>query len=55
MPLIFTGLRLLLGVGWMVLLTAEMLAQNPGLGNFGWDEFKKGSQDSAARIIPKAS
>ena len=33
LPYIFTGLRLSLGVGWMVLIAAEMLAQNPGLGN----------------------
>ena len=32
LPLIFTGLRLSLGVGWMVLIAAEMLAQNPGPG-----------------------
>ncbi|MGE0700595.1 MAG: ABC transporter permease, partial [Hyphomicrobiaceae bacterium] len=30
LPLIFTGMRLSLGVGWMVLIAAEMLAQNPG-------------------------
>ena len=29
LPYIFTGLRLSLGVGWMVLIAAEMLAQNP--------------------------
>ena len=40
--LIFTGLRLSLGVGWMVLIAAEMLAQNPGLGKFVWDEFQNG-------------
>ena len=40
LPLIFTGLRLSLGVGWMVLIAAEMLAQNPGLGKFVWDEFQ---------------
>lgn len=51
MPLIFTGLRLSLGVGWMVLIAAEMLAQNPGLGKFVWDEFQNGSSDSLARII----
>ena len=43
LPLIFTGLRLSLGVGWMVLIAAEMLAQNPGLGKFVWDEFQNGS------------
>jgi len=51
MPLIFTGLRLSLGVGWMVLIAAEMLSQNPGLGKFVWDEFQNGSSDSLARII----
>ncbi|MEI4487041.1 ABC transporter permease [Frigidibacter sp. MR17.14] len=51
LPLIFTGLRLSLGVGWMVLIAAEMLAQNPGLGKFVWDEFQNGSQQSLAKIM----
>ena len=51
LPLIFTGLRLSLGVGWMVLIAAEMLAQNPGLGKFVWDEFQNGCSDSLARIM----
>jgi nitrate/nitrite transport system permease protein len=51
LPLIFTGLRLSLGVGWMVLIAAEMLAQNPGLGKFIWDEFQNGSSSSLARIM----
>ncbi|WP_333712717.1 ABC transporter permease [Yoonia sp.] len=51
LPLIFTGLRLSLGVGWMVLIAAEMLAQNPGLGKFVWDEFQNGSADSLGRIM----
>jgi nitrate/nitrite transport system permease protein len=51
LPLIFTGLRLSLGVGWMVLIAAEMLAQNPGLGKFIWDEFQNGSSNSLARIM----
>ena len=50
-PLIFTGLRLSLGVGWMVLIAAEMLAQNPGLGKFVWDEFQNGSSQSLAKIM----
>jgi nitrate/nitrite transport system permease protein len=45
LPLIFTGMRLSLGVGWMVLIAAEMLAQNPGLGKFVWDEFQNGSSN----------
>ncbi len=51
LPLIFTGLRLSLGVGWMVLIAAEMLAQNPGLGKFVWDEFQNGSSHSLGRIM----
>ncbi len=51
LPLIFTGLRLSLGVGWMVLIAAEMLAQNPGLGKFVWDEFQNGSSSSLAKIM----
>lgn len=51
LPLIFTGLRLSLGVGWMVLIASEMLAQNPGLGKFIWDEFQNGSSQSLGRIM----
>lgn len=50
-PMIFTGLRLSVGVGWMVLIAAEMLAQNPGLGKFVWDEFQNGSSLSTSRIF----
>lgn len=50
-PMIFTGLRLSLATGWMVLIAAEMLAQNPGLGKFIWDEFQNGSSDSLGRIM----
>lgn len=51
LKLIFTGMRLSLGVGWMVLIAAEMLAQNPGLGKFVWDEFQNGSSNSLGRIM----
>ncbi|MGH1460426.1 MAG: ABC transporter permease [Neptuniibacter sp.] len=50
-PMIFTGLRLSLGIAWMVLIAAEMLAQNPGLGKFVWDEFQNGSSSSLGRIM----
>ncbi len=49
-PMMFTGLRLSLGIAWMVLIAAEMLAQNPGLGKFVWDEFQNGSSNSLGRI-----
>ena len=51
LPLMFTGLRISLGVGWMVLIAAEMLAQNPGLGKFVWDMFQNGSQQTLAQIM----
>ena len=51
MSYIFAGLRISLGVGWMVLIASEMLAQNPGLGKFIWDEFQNGSSQSLARIM----
>lgn len=51
LPLMFTGLRISLGVGWMVLIAAEMLAQNPGLGKFVWDMFQNGSSETLAQIM----
>ncbi len=50
-PMVFTGLRLSLATGWMVLIAAEMLSQNPGLGKFVWDEFQNGSSNSLSRIM----
>jgi nitrate/nitrite transport system permease protein len=51
LPYIFAGLRISLGVGWMVLIAAEMLAQNPGLGKFIWDMFQNGSSQTLAQIM----
>ncbi len=51
LPMIFAGLRISLGVGWMVLIAAEMLAQNPGLGKFVWDMFQNGSSQTLAQIM----
>jgi nitrate/nitrite transport system permease protein len=51
LPYMFTGLRLSLSIGWMVLIAAEMLAQNPGLGKFVWDMFQNGSSKTLAQIM----
>jgi len=51
LPLIFTGLKITLSVGWMVLIAIELLAQSPGLGTFVWEEFQNGANDSNAKII----
>lgn len=34
LPLIFAGLRISLGVGWMVLIAAELLSSSEGIGKF---------------------
>ncbi len=51
LPLVFAGLRISLGVGWMVLIAAEALSSSDGLGKFVWDEYQNGSSRSFANII----
>lgn len=51
LPLIFAGLRISLGVGWMVLIAAELLSSSEGIGKFVFDEFNNGSSDSLAKMI----
>ena len=51
LPLVFAGLRISLGVGWMVLIAAEALSSSDGLGKFVWDEYQNGSSFSFANIL----
>lgn len=51
LPLVFAGLRISLGVGWMVLIAAEALSSSSGLGKYVWDEYQNGSSQSFANII----
>ncbi len=51
LPLIFAGLRISLGVGWMVLIAAEALSSSDGLGKYVWDEYQNGSSQTFANII----
>jgi nitrate/nitrite transport system permease protein len=39
LPYIFTGLRLSLGIAWLVIVAAEMLTGSPGVGGFLWQEY----------------
>ena len=39
LPHILTGLRLSLGIAWMVIVAAEMLAGGTGIGFFVWDSW----------------
>ena len=45
------GLRISIGVGWMVLIAAELLASSEGIGKFVWDMFNNGSSDSFAQMF----
>lgn len=51
LPLVFAGLRISLGVGWMVLIAAEALSSSEGLGKYVWDEYQNGAASSFANII----
>ncbi|MEP3478988.1 MAG: ABC transporter permease subunit [Fuerstiella sp.] len=51
LPLVFAGLRISLGVGWMVLIAAEALSSSSGLGKYVWDEYQNGASQSFANII----
>lgn len=51
LPLMFTGLRISLGVGWMVLIAAELLSSSEGIGKFVWDQFNNGASDSFAKMV----
>lgn len=53
-PLIFTGLRITVTTAWMVLIAVELLAQNPGLGKFVWDEYNNSGPNSNAKILVAA-
>jgi len=49
LPHILTGLRLSIGVAWMVIVAGEMLSGGMGLGYFVWEEGFNGG--SIAKII----
>lgn len=51
LPLIFAGLRISLGVGWMVLIAAELLSSSEGIGKFTWDMFNNGSSEAFAQLF----
>ena len=51
LPLTFAGLRVALGVGWMVLIAAEVLTTSQGIGMYVWDQFNNGASDSFAKIM----
>lgn len=51
LPSIFTGIRVSLGIGWMVLIAAEMMAVSPGLGGFIWDWYQSSNEIALSYLV----
>ncbi|MCX5963480.1 MAG: nitrate ABC transporter permease [Cyanobacteria bacterium] len=41
LPYIFTGLRISMGIAWLVIVAVEMLTGGVGIGFFVWDEWNR--------------
>jgi nitrate/nitrite transport system permease protein len=41
LPYVFTGLRISLGIAWLVIVAVEMLTGGIGIGFFVWDEWNR--------------
>jgi nitrate ABC transporter permease subunit len=51
-PYIFTGLRIGVGLAWLAIVAAEMLASGAdGIGSFIWNEYMAKLDDSLSKII----
>jgi nitrate/nitrite transport system permease protein len=51
LPSIITGLRVSMGIGWMVIVAVEMLSGNTGIGFFIWDSYNSGRLDFVVASI----
>jgi nitrate/nitrite transport system permease protein len=51
LPHIVTGLRLSLGIAWMVIVAAEMLSGASGIGFFAWDSYNALSYEKVISAI----
>jgi nitrate/nitrite transport system permease protein len=45
LPYVLTGLRLSMGTAWLVIVAAEMLSGDMGIGFFAWDAYNAGSYE----------
>ena len=43
LPAVITGMRLSMGIAWIVIVAAEMLSGNTGIGYFVWNSYNGGS------------
>ncbi len=51
LPHILTGLRLSMGVAWLVIVAAEMLSGDTGIGFFAWESYNAGSYDQMVASV----
>ena len=51
LPHILTGLRLSMGIAWLVIVAAEMLSGDLGIGFFAWDSYNAGSYDKMVAAV----
>ncbi|WP_328401287.1 nitrate ABC transporter permease [Streptomyces sp. NBC_00390] len=51
LPSVITGLRLSMGIAWMVIVAVEMLSGNAGIGFFVWDSYNAGNLSAVVAAI----
>jgi nitrate/nitrite transport system permease protein len=51
LPYIFTGLKLSIGIAWVVIVAAEMLSGGAGIGFFVWDSWNASSLEKVVAAI----
>lgn len=51
LPQLVTGLRLSMGIAWMVIVAVEMLAGGTGIGFYVWDSYNGGNLDRVVAAI----
>jgi len=51
LPDVHTGLRLSMGTAWLVIVAAEMLSGDTGIGFFAWDAYNAGSYEKMIAAV----
>ena len=51
LPHILTGLRVSMGIAWLVIVATEMLSGGTGIGFFAWDSYNAGSYDKMVAAV----
>jgi nitrate/nitrite transport system permease protein len=51
LPYVLTGLRLSMGTAWLVIVAAEMLSGDVGIGFFAWDAYNAGSYEKMIAAV----